>query len=148
MVESIALGVGDINIHARVTGLYTSSEIMLSGGTFHLCHLSKSAQSPRFPGGPRWTTCGSQSTLVPYWRLSSRKPAVGPVSPQFSGRSLEVVEEGTRGGGWAQTAPHSALLWTWGPRQVGLSQALLARVRRSGAKVSLLVKVTATPETT
>lgn len=52
MVKAIAFGMGDISTRACVMGLYITSEIMLSGGAFHLCQFTQSTQSPRFPRAP------------------------------------------------------------------------------------------------
>lgn len=106
----IALGMCDINIRTCTIGFdYISSELILSGGAFHLCQaVAKHTLTSFSQWLQRWATCGDrkagQRALVPCWSLGSRKAPSDPVAPRFAGGTLEVAEEVTRGGGWAQTA--------------------------------------------
>lgn len=106
----IALGMCDVNMRTCIIGLgCISSELILSGGAFHLYQaVTKHTLTSFSQGLQRWATCGDrkagQRALVPSWSLGSRKAPSDPVAPWFAGGTLEVAEEGTRGGGWATTA--------------------------------------------
>lgn len=106
----VALGLCDVNIRTCMIGLdYVSSELILSGGAFHLCQaVTKHALTSFSQWLQRWATFGDrkagQRALAPCWSLGLRKAPSDPVAPQFAGGTLEVAEEGTQSGGWAQTA--------------------------------------------
>lgn len=140
---SLTLGVGDINLCPCITGLYyVSGEVMSSGRASHLCQaltkhtVSSSSQWPRVDHLWKQEVWPKRSSSC--WRLGWRKAPLGPVSPRFAGGTLEVREEALQveaGPQLHRPQPGRGMA----AQQVGLS---LARVRRSGAKVNLLVKVT------
>lgn len=100
----------DVNIRTCIIAFdYVSSELILSGAAFHLCRaVTKHTLTAFSQCLQRWATCGDrkagQRALAACWSLGSRKAPSDPVAPRFAGGTLEVAEEGTRGGGWAQTA--------------------------------------------
>lgn len=94
-------------------GLYCIS------GAFHLCLALTEHTVPSFSqraqGG---STLESHVLEGPCWW----KGLWGPASPRLAGGTLEVAEEDTPGGGWAQTAPHAAWMRGWGPDSGSLSE--------------------------